>query len=105
MLRHRDGRYRWVRARGVTLRDEDGRPVRMAGSCADITEEKEAQLRQAAQYSVTRVIAESATATASITTASPVPRGRVWLSARSFIFSVATSPTGSTFPTGGRRRR
>ncbi len=60
-LRHRDGRYRWVRARGVSLRDEDGRAVRMAGSCGDITEEKEAQLRQAAQYSVTRVIAESAT--------------------------------------------
>jgi two-component system, sensor histidine kinase and response regulator len=60
-LRHRDGRYRWVRARGVSLRDEHGRAVRMAGSCGDITEEKEAQLRQAAQYSVTRVIAESST--------------------------------------------
>ena len=50
------GSWRWFRERGVALRDEQGRPYRMAGSIEDITVRKnaeaerdrlEAQLRQA----------------------------------------------------------
>lgn len=40
-----DGRIRWVRGQGRTVRDEDGRPIRMAGVSQDVTEriaEKEA---------------------------------------------------------------
>lgn len=37
---HRLGSYRWVRCRGAVVRDCEGRPVRMAGSLADITEAK-----------------------------------------------------------------
>jgi PAS domain S-box-containing protein len=33
---HPDGRYRWVRVRGTTVRDASGRPVRWAGSLSDI---------------------------------------------------------------------
>ena len=37
-LRHEDGSYRWVLARGRAVAGEDGEPYRMAGSLTDVTE-------------------------------------------------------------------
>ena len=38
--RHKDGNWRWIISRGITLFDTDGRPVRMVGCRTDITELK-----------------------------------------------------------------
>jgi diguanylate cyclase (GGDEF)-like protein/PAS domain S-box-containing protein len=42
-LRHHNGEYLWVFARGVILADEEGRSVRMAGSISSIAKRKETE--------------------------------------------------------------
>jgi len=37
---HKDGVFRWMLSRGITVRDSSGKPLRMAGSQTDITEGK-----------------------------------------------------------------
>jgi rsbT co-antagonist protein RsbR len=43
-IRHKSGEWRWMLSRGkVTLRDEDGKPLRMTGVISDLTERKQAE--------------------------------------------------------------
>lgn len=39
-MRHRSNAYRWMLLRGIALRDEDGRAIRLAGSQTDVTHRK-----------------------------------------------------------------
>lgn len=41
--KHPDGSYRWVRIRGLCVRDGDGRATRFTGSVSDIEEQKRAE--------------------------------------------------------------
>lgn len=42
-MMHKNGSYRWMLTRGITVREEDGTPTRMAGSQTDISLRKRAE--------------------------------------------------------------
>ncbi|MCP4642017.1 MAG: PAS domain S-box protein, partial [bacterium] len=59
-LRTRSGEYRWMLDRGrVTMRDEDGAPVRISGTHFDITSRKQAQEALAASEAKYRSFVEN----------------------------------------------
>jgi PAS domain S-box-containing protein len=45
-VRHADGEYRWIRVRGLCVRDANGKALRMAGSVSDINARKRAEEAQ-----------------------------------------------------------
>jgi len=51
-LRKADGSYEWMLARGLPLRDSDGKIAKWFGTCTNINELKEAQLQIAEQASL-----------------------------------------------------
>ncbi len=44
-IQHRDGSYRWMLARGMAVRDQGGRALRVVGSQTDVTDRKQAEQR------------------------------------------------------------
>ena len=58
-LRCKDGTYRWVFSRGQVLRDDNGTPIRMAGSNTDITQRKETEAALNYEQQVLQSLIES----------------------------------------------
>jgi PAS domain S-box len=58
-----DGTIRWIRDRAFPIRDDSGTVYRIAGIAECITDQKIVDQRQAAQYAVTRALAEAGTLT------------------------------------------
>lgn len=56
--RHASGATVWIRCRGVALRSEDGRPIRMFGGHVDITDRIEAEDRYARERAAMHAILE-----------------------------------------------
>ncbi len=58
-LRTRSGEYRWFHVRGKSVRDAEGKAIRMAGSITDITDRKEAEAQLFAERDRAQVTLES----------------------------------------------
>ena len=66
-LRCKDGGWAWVKDHGQVMeRDDEGRPLRVIGTHADITKEKEAELELQHSYDMLSYIVENSTAAIAI---------------------------------------
>jgi len=54
-----DGTVRWLAVRGGVFRSREGKAIRMAGVCMDISERKEAERALQVQFAVAAVLAEA----------------------------------------------
>ena len=83
-LKVKSGAYRWFRARGESFRDADGRPLRVAGSLADITEQRRGEVdkeRALTRFDLTRELLSDGVWDMEVIAGDPVnPRNPFWWS-------------------------
>lgn len=58
-LKHKDGHWIWIYARGICKKNENGKPIRMIGTLFDITNDKEMQIKIQQQNQVIEEVHDS----------------------------------------------
>lgn len=58
-MKHKDGHWIWISARGKPLKDDDGHPIRLIGTHTDITEDKEMQIQFAHQVQIIKQVRDA----------------------------------------------
>src|SRR5471032_224499 len=83
-LKVKSGAYRWFRARGESFRDADGNALRVAGSLADITEQRHGEVekeRALTRFDLTRELLSDGVWDMEVIAGDPVnPRNPFWWS-------------------------
>jgi diguanylate cyclase (GGDEF)-like protein/PAS domain S-box-containing protein len=62
-MRHKDGHWVWISARGKVFSDENGVPIRLIGTHTDITEDKEMQIEFVHQAQIIKQVRDAVIST------------------------------------------
>jgi PAS domain S-box-containing protein len=103
LIRLPSGESRWVRSQGKLFRDDDGKPVRMAGSMTDVTERKRIEQESRSRQEMLEVAQTAARAVPWEWRNAAAPWSQKWSPELEALFGLAPGTYDGTFA-GWRKR-
>jgi PAS domain S-box-containing protein len=103
LIRLPSGESRWVRSQGKLFRDDDGKPVRMAGSMTDVTERKRIEQESRSRQEMLEVAQMAARAVPWEWRDDAAPWSQKWSPELEALFGLAPGTYDGTFA-GWRQR-